>query len=61
MSIAPEKMEEGQKLSNFSWESVSMNVKVGKQDKKILDGSWELKFLFVFARSTISEASICQA
>ncbi|CAK9007141.1 unnamed protein product [Durusdinium trenchii] len=38
MSIAPEKMEEGQKLSNFSWESVSMNVKVGKQDKKILDG-----------------------
>ena len=38
LAVSPEKMEEGKKLSNFSWRSVNMTVEMGKEKKTILDG-----------------------
>jgi len=37
-AVSPEKLEEGKKLSNFSWRSVNMTVDMGKEKKTILDG-----------------------
>ena len=38
LAVSPEQMEEGKKLSNFSWRSVNMTVDMGKEKKTILDG-----------------------
>ena len=40
MNVSPEDVEtgNGKVVSNFSWKNVQMNVKVGSQQKQILDG-----------------------
>eukprot|EP00435_Cladocopium_sp_Y103_P048001 s455_g14.t1 len=37
-AVSPEKLEEGKKLSNFSWRTVNMTVDMGKEKKNILNG-----------------------
>ncbi|CAL1133888.1 unnamed protein product [Cladocopium goreaui] len=36
-AVSPEALEEGKKLSNFSWRSVNMTVDMGKEKKNILN------------------------
>lgn len=36
-AVSPEALEEGKKLSNFSWRSVNMTVGMGKERKNILN------------------------